>query len=205
MNALLLKDWYVLIRQSKLTMVIVIVFTIVGVASSTFFYAAVAAIVCVMLPLTTMAYDQMHHWDRFVIGLPIERKDVVRSKYLLALLALSLSVLMLAIVGFAFYLANDIALETVLFMLWTQLVAGLFFLSVNYPIVIKMGFERGRIWYIIITIPIVSLSGVLNSILDMESLSMHVSIRNFAYFIRPILLVIGSYLLSVRYMESKEY
>ncbi|OHD30290.1 MAG: hypothetical protein A2Y31_02075, partial [Spirochaetes bacterium GWC2_52_13] len=185
MNALLLKDWYVLIRQSKLTMVIVIVFTIVGVASSTFFYAAVAAIVCVMLPLTTMAYDQMHHWDRFVIGLPIERKDVVRSKYLLALLALSLSVLMLAIVGFAFYLANDIALETVLFMLWTQLVAGLFFLSVNYPIVIKMGFERGRIWYIIITIPIVSLSGVLNSILDMESLSMHVSIRNFAYLIIP--------------------
>ena len=205
MIALMLKDWYVLVRQSKFTMAIVLVFTCIGFVSSSVYYAAIGTIVCVMLPLTTMAYDQMNHWDQFVIGLPIERKDVVKSKYFLALLALSVSILMLAVFGVVFLLVNRVSFETILFMIWIQLFAGMFFISVNYPVVIKMGFERGRIWYLIITIPIVSLAGVLNSVINTNGMSLSASLGNFTFLIIPVLMLIGSYFLSVRFLENKDY
>ncbi len=205
MSALLLKDWYQLSRQSKLTIIMAAVMIFIGVASSSVFYAAIGALLCVMLPMTSLAYDQMHHWDRYVMGLPVTRKDVVLSKYVLAILGILASTVVLMVFGLIMQIRGSIAFDTILSALWTQLAVGLFFLSVNYPIVIKIGFERGRIWYIIITMPIMAFAGLLGNTNVPDRSALAVSSGSF--LVLPILmfLVFLSYRLSVRFMERKEY
>jgi hypothetical protein len=204
MNALLLKDWYLLRKQSKLTMIMITIFLVIG-ASSGSFYAMIVSIIAVMLPLTTMAYDQMNHWDRFAIGLPIPRSLHVTSKYVLALLLLASSVLLMIIMGCGFVIFGSGPIERVLLTVWMQIAAGLFFITVNYPIVTKLGFERGRIWYVIITVPIVALGGLVNSLFQLHKLFDDVSAGMFAWLLIPGFLVWVSHKLSVRFIEHKEF
>ena len=205
MNALLLKDWFLLRRQSKVTALMILLFTFIGVSSSSVFYVVVGSIVGVMIPLTTIAWDQMHHWDQFVIALPVERKDVVKGKYVLALLSLTVSVLLVVVVGLVFLATGRLAADVFSLMIWAQVIAGLFFISVNYPIVIKLGFERGRIWYIIITIPIMALVGFLSSTLNLDVRMVEVTSRSFIFLVVPVILLYISYRLSVSFLEQKAY
>lgn len=203
MNALLLKDLYLLIKQSKLTAIMVVVFLFIG-ATSGSFYALIVSIIAVMLPLTTIAYDQMHHWDRFAIGLPIERKFQVTSKYVLGLIFLVTSVLLMVIISLGFLMAGTGSIERLMLTAWMQIAAGLFFMSINFPIVIKLGFERGRIWYIIITIPIIAIGGLFNSIFSLEKQFSQFSAGMYAWLIIPIFLVLISHRIAVRFMEHKD-
>ena len=117
---------------------------------------------------------------------------------MLAILGILASTVVLLVFGLIMQIRGSIAFDTILSALWTQLAVGLFFLSVNYPIVIKIGFERGRIWYIIITMPIMAFAGLLGNTNVPDRSALAVSSGSF--LVLPILmfLVFLSYRLSVR-------
>jgi hypothetical protein len=204
MNALLLKDLYLLARQNKLTAIFLVVFLLVGATGGTF-YAVIVSIIAVMLPLSTLAYDQMHHWDRFAMALPIPRSMHVTEKYLLSCMMLVASIVLMLVIGTGFMIAGKTVAGSLLANAWTQTADGLFFIAVNYPIVIKLGFEGGRIWYVIITVPIVALGSLANTLFSLEDGFDHITEATFAFLLIPIIMVWLSHKLSVSFITHKEF
>lgn len=174
MKGLILKDLFVLRKIAVLYLVIEGVLL----ASSLFnpamqmFAILYFLILAMMLPITALAYDERAGWEKYALTMPVTRKKLVASKYLLGLILLGTSlVLMILFIIFAYeflatYSVNYI--ETT-FRLVLAVVVGCLFLSVLMPIMLKLGTEKGRIvMMLMIFIPvgavlILSKTGVLDS------------------------------------------
>ena len=79
MRALMLKDIYVLLRQLKLFVIVMVIFALAfqeNAVSFIIFYAA-------MLTVSSMAYDEQSKWPQLAMMLPYSIRDIVLSKYLL--------------------------------------------------------------------------------------------------------------------------
>ena len=76
MKALLLKDTYVIWKQMKIFLIIVLVFS--AIPSS--FNSAFAVIYAAMMPYTAMAYDERSTWDQMAAMMPYSPRDIVLDK-----------------------------------------------------------------------------------------------------------------------------
>lgn len=83
MKGLLLKDWYTLIKQMKIMLVLMLVFACVPGYSM----AAFAVVYAAMLPVTALAYDERSKWDELAAMLPYSVKEIVGGKYVLGVTA----------------------------------------------------------------------------------------------------------------------
>ena len=94
MKGLLLKDLYNLEKQARsllLIFVFYLVFSLIGENSNMF--GGVVSIMMVMLVITSLAYDERSRWDRYALTMPVSRKEMVLSKYLLGLILLTFALL----------------------------------------------------------------------------------------------------------------
>ena len=76
MKALLLKDTYVIWKQMKIFLIIILVFS----AIPSGFNSAFAVIYAAMMPYTAMAYDERSKWDQMAAMMPYSARDVVLGK-----------------------------------------------------------------------------------------------------------------------------
>ena len=174
MKGLILKDLFVLRKIAVLYLVIEGVLLAASLFNPAMQMFAILyfLIVAMMLPITALAYDERAGWEKYALTMPVTRKKLVASKYLLGLILLGTSlVLMILFIIFAYeflatYSVNYI--ETT-FRLVLAAVVGCLFLSVLMPIMLKLGTEKGRIvMMLMIFIPvgavlILSKTGALDS------------------------------------------
>lgn len=85
MKGLLLKDWYTLIKQMKIMLVLMLVFACVPGYSM----AAFAVVYAAMLPVTALAYDERSKWDELAAMLPYSVREIVGGKYVLGVTAVA--------------------------------------------------------------------------------------------------------------------
>ena len=85
MKGLLLKDWYTLIKQMKIMLVLMLVFACVPGYSM----AAFAVVYAAMLPVTALAYDERSKWDELAAMLPYSVLEIVGGKYVLGVTAVA--------------------------------------------------------------------------------------------------------------------
>ena len=79
MKGLLLKDCFTLVKQMKIFLLIIIVFSLVpGYSMSAF-----AIVYSALLPMSALAYDERSKWDSLAAMMPYRPRDMVLSKYLL--------------------------------------------------------------------------------------------------------------------------
>ena len=174
MKGLILKDLFVLRKIAVLYLVIEGVLLAASLFNPAMQMFAILyfLILAMMLPITALAYDERAGWEKYALTMPVTRKKLVASKYLLGLILLGTSlVLMILFIIFAYeflatYSVNYI--ETT-FRLVLAVVVGCLFLSVLMPIMLNLGTEKGRIvMMLMIFIPvgavlILSKTGVLDS------------------------------------------
>ncbi len=163
------------------------------------------------LPMTSLSFDKLAGWDHYALTMPLTRKQLVGSKYLLALLfcitgaalAAALSAGLAGILGASATAAAVRAL--------TIVPIGLVFASVQVPMAVKGGVEKAQLAMLMLfLLPLLffflllTAKGVLP-----QQLLQTVSAR--LYLIGPVAgalslaLFAGSYLLSVRFARQKEY
>ena len=106
-----------------------------------------------MMILTSMSYDETVHFDKYEMTLPLNRSQVVISKYLL----LGLLVLIGGIVGIAGDAVIRTAVPGVKGELWEDFVSlcavaafFLFAFSILLPVTFKMGVEKARLVLVLI-------------------------------------------------------
>ena len=160
MKALILKDTYVIWRQMKYFLVMILLFS----ALPSGFNNAFAVIYTSMLPYTAMAYDERSKWDQMAAMMPYSTRDIVISKYVLGWLCTAAAAL------FAMVLQ---LLQTVLgsplaaFAPMDNLMgccASLCVLAITLPLMFRFGVEKGRLMMFLIIFLVCGSAGALSSI-----------------------------------------
>ncbi|HJJ97731.1 MAG TPA: ABC-2 transporter permease [Methanocorpusculum sp.] len=98
MNGLLLKDW-ISLRTAIVLVVIVFVFCTVlfvpwGVSSVAFLIGIAMAL---LLPVNAMILDTASRWERYVLALPLSRREILAARYQFAYLCLGVVALICGI------------------------------------------------------------------------------------------------------------
>ncbi len=196
MKGLIIKDIFALRQQGKILLALLVFYAVYSVVFQNLsMLAGMIVLLCVMLPVTTMAYDEKSKWDKYALSMPIPRKAIVLSKYLLAITAEFLAVIIVGILGGAIvFLTGEMAIGEMLVMILAIGGIGLFFLALILPILFKFGVEKGRfIMLLVLFVP--SMLVMMIPQLGIEPPSLQT--LRFLGYLSP-LIVAGILLLSVK-------
>lgn len=203
MTGLILKDFLNLKRHSKIYLALIIFYFILGIANEEFtMLGSMITMMAVILPVTAMAYDEKNNWDRYVLTMPVSRKDLVLSRYILSLIFL-ISAFFMSIL-LSLLLGSDSFIEDILVNSGI-LAFGIIIVSTIFPILFKYGVEKGRIFMMLVlfapTAAIVLLSKLGFTLPDEESA------KALLYFL-PVIVAAASavsILISISIYGKKEF
>lgn len=203
MTGLILKDFLNLKRHSKIYLALIIFYFILGIANEEFtMLGSMITMMAVILPVTAMAYDEKNNWDRYVLTMPVSRKDLVLSRYILSLIFLISAFFMSILLSLLF--GSDSFIEDVLVNSGI-LAFGIIIVSAIFPILFKYGVEKGRIFMMLVlfapTAAIVLLSKLGFTLPDEES------VKALLYFLPVIVAAVSavSILISISIYGKKEF
>lgn len=174
MKGLLYKDFCVLKKQVKILIVFVVFYAIWSVlAQIPSMMGTMVIILSIMLPISSMSYDETGQWYRYAFSLPVSRRTLVLSKYMLGFLTALAGLLVCAIGNLVILsLTNwENALESWI-TIGACLEVGVIFLSVLIPVLFKFGVEKGRFLIVAIALVPSMLIGLLAGMLKNTGIPM---------------------------------
>ena len=141
MKGLLYKDFRILWKSTKAMLLLTVIFCLIP--SNSFMDMSLFFVVYTgMLPLSLLAYDERSHWDRLVLMLPVTPRDIVRSKYV-AGWYLTLGAGVLYLIGRLVF--ERMPAQEAVSHLALALAASLLFQAILYPVIFRLGVEKGRL------------------------------------------------------------
>lgn len=206
----IIKD-FLLIKQNLRSLVILLsVFVFLqmsGDVSMTF----VLPFMAVMLFITTFSYDEFNGWDAFAATLPGSRRLTVASKYVATLLLIAVVFVITFILNIGiglFKQGPDVNL--IISELIGTFISVLLIMSLLYPVTYKYGIQKGRIFLFVFAFLFVGGMSLLGTFADFEKLPAPdpVFLNNYLPGIllaATLLLLSGSYMLSVRFYSRKDF
>ena len=162
MKGLLYKDFLVLWKQMKFVVFMVAIFCMLpdtGLSLNSFFVAYSGLLV----PITLFAYDERAKWDSLAAMMPFSTRDIVLSRYVFSWLATAYAVLCYFI-GQLFFESGfpGEALITLGLTLTLLLVVQAFY----FPILFRLGAEKGRLVMMLVIIGIMVVAFLGAAVLD---------------------------------------
>jgi len=149
MKGLLLKDWYLMKKYCRAYLLIAVVFIAVSfVSNDNLFFVFYPCLLCGMIPVNLLGYDERSRWLQYSCTLPYTRMQIVSAKYLIGLLS---QVAVLIITGIAqsikMYIGGGFAPDDFAVLMLLLLSIATFTSSISLPFVFKLGVEKGRMAY----------------------------------------------------------
>ena len=216
MKGLIIKDLCVLKNQMKTLLLVLAFFVIFSIINEdATFILFLIPFYMIMILITTFNYDEFNKWDSYCNSLPLSRKEIVKSKYIL-FNATSLIVLILGIIA-SFIIPNFIE-NTTFESLFASIIGVAFgiclVISLLIPFYYKFGSSKGRIMLFLCIVILALLIGMITS-LDIfnnkELMNLLNSLNNLSLGMITLLLIILaiivmsiSYYISVRIYKNKE-
>ena len=209
MLGLIKKDLLMMKGKLKSLLIILIIFGLMAIEQNndlSFF----PVLISIMLSISTFSYDEYNKWNSYVITLPNGRKNVIRAKYLSALIlsivAIILSIILLVTMESMTHHINLMEITSKMVICFFSI--GLI-ISVTYPILFKFGVEKGRIAIFIGIFILVTLMGLIvkKVKLSLPTYIIH-TFTNYNLVILPMILIIIlsiSYKISILILSKKEY
>lgn len=167
MKGLLLKDWYMVKKYCRAYLLIAIVFIAISFFSDdNMFFVFYPCLLCGMIPVNLLAYDERSHWMQYSGTLPYTKTQIVSGKYLIGLLA---QLAVLAATGIAhgvkMYAAGSFVLGDFAVLMLLMLIVSTLSSSICLPFVFKLGVEKGRTAYYVMVGFVCGASVLASSIL----------------------------------------
>lgn len=152
MKALLLKDIKVLAANMKLYFVLILLYILLGgFVPDLGIFQLYPILLFSLFPVTALSYDERCHWNQYGITLPVSRRELVLSKYLLGIAgAFLIAVFTLGVnLLFPILFQNTVADFGLLFCYLMAIVfASILSMDVILPISFCLGTEKGRLFYL---------------------------------------------------------
>ena len=221
-KGLLKKDLYNL-ASYKTTLMIITLFCGIAIIGTDAIYwgSIVIGIIVGMISLSTFSYDEMAKSNRYILTLPVTRKEIVLEKYILAIGATILGsllgfVLTLLIGNMMNYVRPDNMIDINIDTLLSTSIGGLFGVSViqaiQIPSIFKWGAEKGRIQMFIVLFVIALIGAGVGFFIKESGLSVDIeklenTLKSFGWIILVILSFIIyfiSYKVSYKIYKNKE-
>ncbi len=200
MKALILKDLYVADKQMRLLIILALVFCAVPIEGSLSSLGnTYAMMVALMLPLTTVAYDERCRWDKFAAMLPYQPATIVWSKYILSFLG-TLTGAVIILAGTAIRAAVSGAAPAWGEALGTTgmlLVIMVFLTDLGLPLGYRFGSEKGRIVMFVALVAAIG-AGVGLTVALSSAIFVIASVPPWVLVLGLVALVVGLTALSVR-------
>ena len=202
MKALLLKDWYMLIKYGKMLLIVLGTF-IVGsaFATDTVFLLTYPVLLASVFSTSLIGYDEKFGWLRYAETMPISRRLVVSEKYVITLLLSGAALMLTLLVRIPAIVVGKLDLSAfgglVVLMAASSFVAP----SLILPIMFRFGIEKGRIAYFIIIGCILALSVMLPDTVGPVAPSGGLSLAALPIAAAVFAL---SWLLSIRFYQKRE-
>ncbi len=210
MIGLLLKDLYTMRQYAKTMLFMIVLFAVIssGLDNPATFFEGFIILMCMMMTISSFSYDSLAKWDRYALSLPVSRKEVVGSKYLLSivlcLIGTGISFLISAVV-LAIKPVAGFGITEQLYATSAIVSAAMFLTGILLPLTFQFGVEKSRIFMIaVLAVPsaaIVALDRIGIQMPAEESLLQMVKLLPAA----AILLYFLSFILSVRIYAGKEF
>lgn len=209
MLGLLIKDFMAIRRQGKIMLFLLAFYLILGLtANNNDFVGTMVLVICMLLPITTIAYDEKANWDKYALSLPVSRQAIVLSKYLFGIILSLLSIaLLIAFTALSASLSPEINFIKEILVAVAKGASGLILLAIILPILFKFGVEKGRlIMMAVFFIPtiIIALAAKFGLSLPNPSLEF-IKLVLYASPLLIILLLAASYAISLRIYRHKEF
>ena len=160
MKALLMKDCYVLWKQMRIFILILLVFCLFNGSFGNLFVVIWAS----MMPYTAMAYDERSKWNQLAAMMPYSTRDIVLSKYALGWLLMVCALVLCLVVQTLARIAGS-GLDAVApsgYLL--GLLAGILILNITLPLFFRFGVEKGRLTMFLLIILICGATGALTTV-----------------------------------------
>ncbi|MBH7256366.1 ABC-2 transporter permease, partial [Clostridioides difficile] len=171
-------------------------------------FIGVIIVLCTTMIVSTFSYDDLNKWDSYVLTMPINRNDIVLSKYLTMLIFSFIGVLVSLIVSVTIgYFKNTLILNETLLINALILSISVCFGSLILPLIYKFGTERARLLMILcFLVPTLALL-VFKSILENISspISIEIILNTLVYslpFVAILLFVISYFISSKIYSKN---
>ncbi len=147
MKGLILKDLFNLKKQGKVYILFIAFYSLIAFSTGdSSFLGVMIFIFCTLLPVTALSYDERAQWDKYGLTMPIDRKDMVISKYILGIICAIIGLVLMLI--FSTILPSD--MEGNVSLLVSLFGASVILLSIVLPINFKFGVEKGRLLMMLI-------------------------------------------------------
>lgn len=206
MKGLLLKDYYMAIKYCRPFILIAVVFIGVSVVSdSNAFMMLYPVIICAMIPVTLIGYEERSHWTMYCQTFPYSKSQIVSCKYVLAaIIVTAVTVFTAAAQAIRLFGTGTMAMTSYMNMIAMLVMMGLAGPALLLPFVFKYGVEKGRIAYYIVICAVCA----IGAILAMEDQNILYGVS--AQWMPVLFWVIGigvfvlSWRLSIRFYESRE-
>ena len=221
-KGLLKKDLYNL-ASYKTTLIIIVIFCGMAIIGTDAIYwgSVVIGIIVGMISPSTFSYDEMAKSNRYILTLPVTRKEIVLEKYILAIGATILGsllgfVLTLLIGNIMNYVRPDNVIDINIDTLLATTIGGLFGVSliqaIQIPSIFKWGAEKGRIQMFIVLFVLALIGAGVGFLIKESGLSVDIAklesvLKNFGLFLLILLSFIIyfiSYKISYKIYKNKE-
>lgn len=203
MKGLIIKDILNLKKQAKIMIVLLVVYLLISIkAADSDFFGGVVMMISAMLPITALSYDERAKWDSYALSMPVSRKQMVASKYILSIIFCFLAFVLNIIYKFIF--SSQTASE-IFVIAGAFIVIGLFYTALLMPFVFYFGTEKARfILMIFLAIPMVLVTIFANSNMAMDETKL-IEILLYVLPALSVLMFIVSFFISVKIYENKEF
>ena len=221
-KGLLKKDLYNL-ASYKTTLIVVVLFCGIAIIGTDAIYwgSVVIGIIVGMISLSTFSYDEISKSNKYILTLPVTRKEIVLEKYVLAIGATILGgilgfIVTLLVGNVMNYLRPDNLIDINIETLLATSVGGMFGISliqsIQIPSIFKWGAEKGRIQMFIVLFVLVIIGAIAGFLLKQAGLSVDIEkleniLNNFglvALILLSCLMYFISYKISYKIYKNKE-
>lgn len=147
MKGLILKDLYMIKSYCRVFMLSVLIFLAVSLLNEeSFVFFVYPCMLCGMIPVTLISYDERFRWQQYSAALPCTRRQLVVSKYLIGLISELAAIVLTGTAHAVKALAvGSFVPRSLLSLLAVAFFAALTFPSITLPFIFKFGAEKGRV------------------------------------------------------------
>lgn len=150
MKGLLLKDWYVMAKQCRMFLVLVIGFAAMSISGDSVFFMMYPVILLSMIATTLIAYDERFKWMEYSESLPYSRAMIVSEKYVLCLLVSAAGIAITLLAQIIRIVSEGSSMGVLFDLACLLIIIGLISPSIILPLCFWLGMEKARIAYFIV-------------------------------------------------------
>ena len=207
MKGLLLKDWYMMKKYCRYYLFVSIGFIILSTMSSgNMFFVFYPCLLCGMIPVNLLGYDERSRWTEYVGTLPYTKTQIVSAKYLIGLFT---QIAMLTVIcitqGVKMGIEGNFILKEFLVLMMLLLVMASVASLLTLPFIFKYGVEKGRGAYYVM-IGVVCAGSIIATTIFKEGLQNEIQLNT----VLPIACIVGvaiyvvSWCLSIMFYKKRE-